>query len=195
MKREAIEIIQAEHRALGAVLQTALALVERAGDHAPDFRALRAMLFYIDEFPEKLHHVKETRILFAKLRERAPEAGAVLDRLDREHLHGEEAIHRLEHALLAYEMLGAPRRPVFVAALQNYARFYFEHMAAEERDVLPLAAHALSDADWAEIDEAFRANRDPLTGHAPDEPYRQLFALIAAITPAPYGLGSPATAH
>lgn len=191
MKREAIDIIQAEHRALGAVLATLLGLIERAGDQAPDFRALRAMLFYIDEFPERLHHKQETEILFPRLRERAPDAAALLDRLDRDHARGEAAIRRLEHALLAYEMLGTPRRAPFVAALQDYARFYFDHMQAEEREVLPLAQQVLSESDWQAVDAAFRGNRDPLTGHAPADAYRQLFTFIATITPAPFGLADP----
>jgi hypothetical protein len=43
--------------------------------------------------------------------------------------------------------------------------------------------------DWAEIDAAFAANRDPLTGHEPAAEYRQLFKLIVAHAPAPIGLG------
>jgi hypothetical protein len=34
----------------------------------PPFDVLRAMLFYIDEFPERLHHTKESELLFPKLR-------------------------------------------------------------------------------------------------------------------------------
>jgi hypothetical protein len=30
----------------------------------PPFDVLRAMLFYIDEFPERLHHTKESELLF-----------------------------------------------------------------------------------------------------------------------------------
>jgi hemerythrin-like domain-containing protein len=191
MRHEAVDIIHAEHEALGAVLSTLLALVGQAPQIAPDFRALRAMLFYIDEFPEKLHHVKETQVLFARMRQRSPEAASVLDRLDRDHVRGANAIRDLEHALLAYEMLGTTRRAAFVAALERYAAFYFEHMLVEEREALPLAERVLTEADWDAVDAAFRANRDPLAGHAPDEAYRALFAHIAAITPAPYGLATP----
>lgn len=191
MQHRAIDIIRAEHEALGAVLTTLLAL-NKAGQTPPaDFKPLRAMLLYIDDFPEKLHHVKETEVLFARLRQRAPEAADVLDRLDREHERGELAIRNLQHALLAYELLGPSRRAAFVEALERYAKFYFDHMRTEERDVLPLAERALTEADWHDVEAAFSSNRDPLTGHTPDEEYVELFRLIATITPAPYGLAQP----
>jgi hypothetical protein len=47
----------------------------------------------------------------------------------------------------------------------------------------------LSDADWRELDEAFAQNRDPLTGHTPDQAYNALFTRIVNAVPAPLGLG------
>ena len=47
----------------------------------------------------------------------------------------------------------------------------------------------LTAQDWAELDEAFAANRDPLTGHEPDDDYRALFSRIVNALPAPLGLG------
>ena len=40
-------------------------------------------------------------------------------------------------------------------------------MAVEEREILPAAQQHLTASDWAELDAAFAANRDPLTGHEP----------------------------
>lgn len=191
MKHQAVDIIRAEHEALAAVLSTLLALNEPGRAAPADFKPWRAMLLYIDEFPERLHHVKESEVLFARLRQRAPLAATVLDRLDREHERGEAAIRELQHALLAYELIGASRRAEYSAALERYAGFYFEHMRTEEREVLPLAEQVLSAQDWQEIDAAFGSNRDPLTGHAPDADYAELFQLIATLSPAPYGLAAP----
>jgi hemerythrin-like domain-containing protein len=191
MKRKAVDVIRAEHEALGAILSTLRAMVS-GDDTAPlDFAALRAMLVYIAEFPEKLHHVKESRVLFPMIRQRAREAEDILSMLDRDHAAGEAAIRGLEHELLAYEMLGPSRRATFVDSLERYVKFYFEHMRLEETQVLPLAERVLTDDDWKEIDAAFHANRDPLTGHAADEPYRELFSRIATSTPAPFGLARP----
>ena len=89
----AVRVIRAEHDALAAMLRTVPLLLEaqrRAGTPA-DFPALRAMLFYVDEFPERLHHTKETELLFPKLRARLPALRNTLDDLDADHGQGERA--------------------------------------------------------------------------------------------------------
>ncbi len=193
MSHPCIAIIHAEHAALSAVLRSIVMLLaeHRRRGTPPDFATLRAMLFYIDEFPERRHHRKESELLFPKLRARAPQARDALDRLEGEHARGERAIRDLEHALLAYEMMGEPRREAFEHLAQRYADFYFAHMRTEETQILPLAERLLSADDWAELDEAFASHRDPLTGHPPEAEYRELFTRIANRVPAPLGLGEP----
>jgi hemerythrin-like domain-containing protein len=189
-----IKIIRAEHQALAAMLSSlSLMLAEqRRNGHvanARDFEVLRAMLFYIDEFPERLHHRQESDLLFPLVRSRSHDADEALDRLDRDHAAGEAAIRNLEHALLAWEMLGGSRQSAFETALTRYLDFYRAHMRLEEDVILPLADKVLTDADWAQLDAAFAANRDPLTGHAPPAEYEALFSRIVRIAPAPIGLG------
>ena len=191
MTARTLEIIRDEHQALAAMLRSLSMLLSHARRHAamPDFDVLRAMLLYIDEFPERLHHPKESELLFPKLREKAPELGPVIDRLDADHERGEAAIRSLEHALLAFEVMGPSRRDEFEAAVQRYVTFYLEHMAVEEKDLLPAARKLFTPADWATLDAAFEANRDPLTGHEPGDAYRALFQRITRAAPAPIGLG------
>ena len=191
MTHDATRIIREEHAALAAMLRSILLLLEqhRRQATAPDFAALRAMLFYVDEFPEQRHHRKESELLFPKLRARTPLAREMLDRLDEDHARGEHRIRELEHALLAFEMLGEPRRAAFERAAAEYVDFYLAHMAFEEREVLPLAERVLTAQDWAELDDAFAQNRDPLTGHDPAPDYRALFTRIVGLVPAPIGLG------
>ena len=147
------------------------------------------MLFYVDEFPEKRHHRKETELLFPKLRARTPLARELLDRLDYEHARGGRKIRDVEHALLGFEMMGATRRRAFELAMEDYVDFYLAHMHLEEHEILPLAQRVLTEDDWAEVDEAFGKNRDPLVGHAPAEDYGALFTRIVNLVPAPIGLG------
>ena len=184
-------IILEEHAALSAMLRSMLLLLEQHRRHGtlPDFSHLRAMLFYVDEFPEQRHHRKESELLFPKLRARTPLSRDLLDHLDEDHGRGERMIRELEHALLGFEMLGQPRRQAFEQAAQRYVDFYLAHMALEEREILPLAQRVLSAEDWAQLDEAFSANRDPLTGHEPEDEYRTLFTRIVNLLPAPIGLG------
>ena len=128
-------------------------------------------------------------MLFPKLRARTPLARDMLDKLDADHARGGHMIRDLEHALLGFEMLGDARRAAFEQAAQRYVDFYLAHMSIEEREILPLAERMLTAQDWSDLDDAFTANRDPLTGHEPDAEFRALFTRIVGLVPAPIGLG------
>jgi hemerythrin-like domain-containing protein len=186
-----VRVMHDEHQALAAVLRSMSMMLTEARrlQALPDFAVLRAMLFYIDEFPQQLHHARESELLFPRLREKAPELAPVLDRLDREHAAGETMIRELGHALLAFEMMGRSRWAAFEDRLERYVRFYLAHMSTEEREVLPAAQARLSAQDWGELDAAFTARRDPLTGYEPEEDYREVFRRIVDNAPAPIGLG------
>lgn len=186
-----LKIIRDEHAALAAMLRSLLMLLAKHRREAtlPDFGTLRAMLFYVDEFPEQRHHRKESELLFPKLRARTPLSRELLDHLDEDHARGERRIRDLQHALLGFEMMGEARRDAFERSAQAYVDFYLAHMALEEREVLPLAQKVLTEQDWADLDEAFTANRDPMTGCEPEAEYRALFTRIVNAVPAPLGLG------
>jgi hemerythrin-like domain-containing protein len=191
MDHSALRVIQAEHMALAAMLRSLTMLIDQARDHhqPPPFDVLRAMLFYIDEFPERLHHPKESELLFPKVRARRPDLGTVFEALDQDHARGEASARELQHRLLAYELLGEPRRVAFEDAARRYVDQYLRHMSLEESVVLPAARTALTEQDWTELDIAFEANRDPLTGHDPSGEYGPLFRKIVNTAPAPVGLG------
>jgi hemerythrin-like domain-containing protein len=191
-----LTLIRQEHSALAAMLRSILLHLglHRQNASLPDFAALRAMVFYIDEFPEKHHHRIESELLFPKLRARTPLCRALLDRLDADHAVGERNIRDLEHALLAFEMLGETRREAFEQAMTRYVDFYLAHMALEEREVLPLAEAVLTEHDWRELDEVFLARQDPLAGGRIEPDYASLFTRIVGLVPAPVGLGACAAA-
>ncbi len=185
MEHTSLTIIRREHRALSAMLRAIVLLLDghRRRGTLPDFGALRAMLFYVDEFPERLHHPKESQLLFPKLRGHDAATDALLDRLDDEHARGEQAIRELEHALTGFEMMADTdqcdrRRQVFEQSLSTYVAHYLEHMRTEEQQVLPMAQTLLSAADWAELDAAFATNLDPLAGAEPSAAYRPLYLKI-----------------
>lgn len=191
MTQATVRIIRQEHAALSAMLVSIVRLLEqhRKKGGLPDFAMLRAMLFYVDEFPEKRHHRKETELLFPMLRARTPISRDLLDKLDSDHARGERRIRDVEHALLAFEMLGESRREAFERTMGEYVDFYLIHMALEEREILPLAERVLTEDDWLTLNEAFALNRDPMTGHVADLEYNALFTRIVNIVPAPIGLG------
>jgi len=192
MAHESLRIIRDEHAALAAMLQSLVMLVKRGPEQDADnyFGVLRAMLLYIDEFPERMHHPKESNLLFPHVARYAPHTLDVIARLERDHLHGESAVRDLLHLLVGWELMGETRRQAFTDACLKHVDFYLEHMRLEENVVLPEAEKGLTEAEWAEIDAAFEANRDPLTGKYPAEPiYSQLFTRIVMKAPAPIGLG------
>ncbi|TXI74619.1 MAG: hemerythrin domain-containing protein [Limnohabitans sp.] len=187
-----LQIIRDEHASLAAMLQSMRMLVERGPDEGRKnfFDVLRAMLFYIDEYPERLHHPKESNLLFPKVVKASPKVLGAIDRLERDHMHSEKAARELQHLLLAWELLGPSRRPAFQEAFSKYIDFYLDHMNMEEEVILPEAEKVLSPAEWSEIDAAFEKNADPLTGkYPPTAEYEKLFSLIVQRAPAPIGLG------
>ena len=187
-----LQIIRDEHASLAAMLQSMRMLVELGPDDSRRhfFDVLRAMLFYIDEYPERLHHPKESNLLFPKVVKASPKALGAIDRLERDHMYSEKAARELQHLLLSWELLGPSRRQAFEEAFRKYIDFYLDHMRLEEEVILPEAEKMLTPHEWAEIDAAFEKNADPLTGkYPPTAEYEKLFSLIVQRAPAPIGLG------
>jgi len=190
--KEAINILKNEHRSISAVI-SGLKELARMGQEAaerPDFRVFRAMLRYIDEYPERLHHPKEDKYLFARLAARLPSAKPLLDELQAEHVEGARLVRELERSLLFLEDRWPIGAREFRKLADQYAQFHWGHMRKEEEKVMPLAEQHLLDADWALIDDAFAGNQDPIADLRQKD-FQVLFSRIASIAPAPIGLGDP----
>jgi len=185
----AIGIIRDEHRSLAAVMHAwmhALAAARRAGTGA-DPALMRAIVRYVRQFPLELHHPKEEQHLFARLRERTSSCDAELDELERQHQRDHEFVAALERqveALAAAEGdAGVQATLALEQGVAGYAEFLWDHLGREEGVILPAAERFLLADDWAAIDQAFAANRDPNFNGAYRE-YRQLFARIVTLAPA-----------
>ncbi|WP_321940307.1 hemerythrin domain-containing protein [Paraburkholderia sp. J8-2] len=184
-RRSAIQVILSEHRRLTSVVNGMLRVTERMASDASSSGAMlmRAMLYYIREFPEQIHHPKEERYLFARLRGRTDELDAAIDELGRQHEEGEQYIHAIERSLTRYELEGAGALPVLRGEVSAYADFYAQHQHLEETVILPGARRYLTVADWVEIDEAFGANRDPFESLEIEDNLDDLYALIVQTMP------------
>lgn len=188
---QAIRIIEDDHRALAAVLHGMRYLVREIRERgaAPRFDVLGAMIYYIDAFPERVHHPRESEYLFRFLRVRCSDARPILDLLEDEHRAGGRHIRNLEQALARYQAGGASEFAAFAAAVESFSAFEMEHMRREERDILPLAkAHLLPD-DWEAIDAAFTGGAVPLFNPQTTEEYGKLFDRIVMLAPPPIGVG------
>lgn len=177
MFNSALHTICEEHRSLAAVVRGLGFLVDRYRRHEapPDFRLLQAIVRYLDEFPQKLHHPKEDAYLFAILRLRTRTADAIIDELASQ--HREECYHvEALHAALDAYIAGAPEGlEGFAFAGERYSEHVLRHMEREETTLLPLANHYLTVEDWVTIGEAFGANGDPRFVADEENAYSELF--------------------
>jgi hemerythrin-like domain-containing protein len=191
-RHRALQTIRDEHASLAAMLQSMRLMVQKgpSDDRRQFFDVLRGMLFYIDEFPERLHHPKESNLLFPKVVKLAPKVMGAVEKLERDHMRSEKAARNLQQLLLAWELLGPGRRVAFEEAVGQYIDVYLAHMNLEENVILPEAERCFSEEDWRLLDAVFSENADPLTGqYRPTEAYERLFTLIVTRAPSPIGLG------
>ena len=187
---KAIQKIREEHRSISAVLHGLKQLARDAQNAGvkPDFAVFRAMIHYIDEFPEKLHHPKEDRYLFPPLAARLPKLQKTIDTLREEHKEGAKLVRELERALVFFEdswPLGAAE---FLATVDAYAEFHWKHMRKEEEEILPAAERYFSPGDWDAVERAFDVNKDPVAG-IKERDFQELFTRIVNLAPEPVGLG------
>ena len=193
MIHTSISVIHEEHASLSAMLYSLRLMIERGMEDQPAvfFDVLRAMIFYIDEVPEKQHHIKESELLFPAIARRTDDGGELISQLESEHRQGEKVVRELQHKLLAWEILGESRRKEFEEKADLYIDFYLNHIRLEEKYLIPQALKVLTAADWKELDKAFEKNSDPMSQQQPRDPvYDRLFTKIVMHTPEPIGLGS-----
>lgn len=191
MLNSALSIIHDEHRSLAAVVHGLRYLVRdsQTKNTTPDFRVLWAMIYYLDEFSEKLHHPKENAYLFARLRQRTHEADTVLTELEQQHSAGTQHVRELELALGQYEAGVADGLEKFSGAVEKLGNEILKHMALEENILIPMARKHLTVEDWVEIGAAFSQNGDPCFDTEADQECRDLFSRIVNLAPPPIGVG------
>ena len=185
----ALTIIRWEHLSIESVLHALGYFVDQmwAGKRPPENKVFGVMLQYLDLFAEHLHHPKQDRHLFRRLRLRTHRADELLDLLAADHRSSSIKMRRLEKAFHRYEEGGPAYFYAFAMAFRSYARFYRAHMRCVEEMLFPLAESVLTDDDWREIDSGFSGQGSnpisPQTGHD----LGKLFDHILSITPTPIG--------
>lgn len=191
-KSKAISIIRAEHRALGAVINNIKAMLQevQAERMAMDFRLFWSMVYYIDAFPDRLHHPKEDDWLFARLKQRTQLADNLIDTLQSQHQAEPVALASIRRDLGNLEAGVPGSMEALQAAVASYADLTWKHLRSEENELLPLAEAHLLTTDWDAVASAFSQNADPLVGSADNELFDALFHDIVNRTPAPLGLGT-----
>ena len=140
---------------------------------SPNYELMRDIVYYLREFSDQVHHPRED-VAFARLAKRSLGIDMELNRLSQEH----RVIARAGQILLQSleGILGGaiiPRADMEAAAA-TYLVYYRNHIAAEEREILPRAGRLLTAEDWQAVAAAVPAVNDPLFGDDPQDRFREL---------------------
>lgn len=167
-RQSALDILAAEHRAFDAALAglvEQVALV-RAGKAPPDGGLFERSLGYLATFMDRFHHPKENEHLFRAVRARTHEADEVLAHLHHDHAKSAKDYARLRRYAALVAVGASDAFEEFAGRFETYCRHQIEHMRLEGEVMVPMAERVLRPADWLDIDQAFRAHRDPFFGAA-----------------------------
>ncbi len=191
----AIRIIRDEHLAIASVLYGLRTAMRRiASGAAPDLRLLDALLGYIEQFPERLHHPKESGVLFPAVVARCPQAQGLVDMLDAEHALGASLIEVLRTTFTRFANGDHAAFTALATTVDEYADFHWRHMEREEDRLLPIAETHLTVEDWARVSTAFRANDNPLEGIRPKQEAEILYRRILSLAQSGPVSGIPSSA-
>ena len=139
----------------------------------PNYDLMLDLVYYLRHFPDEVHHRQE-EVAFARLLERDPKMKPQIDRLVQEHrvlaAAGETLLKHLD-AVVADTL---EPRSLVEAAAATYLVYYRQHLAVEEKEVIPRAAELLTPQDWAAVAAAVPAQTDPLFGEDVEARYRKL---------------------
>ncbi len=177
----ALAVIQDEHRSLAVVLAAMQQVVKAAGagplpEH--DVISLKAMIGYVRDFPQRLHHPKEEQYLHPPLRLHHPESVVLLAELETQHRREAELVAAVEAALTSS---GTASVAPLAESIDQLAVAVIDHIGLEERKVLPMALEHLLEEDWQAAAEAFTGHQSPQFSDMATEDLHQLFVRISSL--------------
>lgn len=169
-----IERLSQEHRnieKLLAILERELEVFDQ-GDR-PDYEVVSAIISYFEVYTELYHHPQEDKV-FAKLGERDPIAAAKVGDLAREHAKGSERLRAVARTVQYTLADGEMLRKDVDAIVRDFVAHERQHIAMEDRHLFPAALKVLTARDWAEIESAVTAHKDPLFSDAAEVRFDEL---------------------
>jgi hypothetical protein len=103
--------------------------------------------FHLDGL--EAHHSSEDELIWPVLHERASMSGALIRRMEEQHAGLHDALDTTRRELTAWEVAPtAERSGALATALGTVVDRLAEHLAEEERDVVPLIAAHITQAEW-----------------------------------------------
>ncbi|MDD5031079.1 MAG: ATP-binding cassette domain-containing protein, partial [Rhodoferax sp.] len=148
-------------------------------------------LLYLEQYADRMHHPKEDRVLFPRLRQRHAPAAALIDRLQVDHTEGPRRLAELRTALAEAEV-GSLALSALAQQVRSYTAGIKNHILLEERQLLPLARTHLLPEDWVALNAAFLDASDPVFGDQAQAEFRELYHRIVSVAPESLGMGGHA---
>ncbi|TDF63361.1 hemerythrin domain-containing protein [Cupriavidus sp. L7L] len=146
-------------------------------EEQPNYGLMDLIIEYMRKYGDCVHHPRED-VAYALLVERDPGMRIVISRLLQEHrviaAVGEDLLNRLHEA----ERDVITSRTALEAAAAMYLAYYRNHLSTEEKQVMPRAAHLLTEEDWAAVAATEPASVDPLFGENVHQRFAALRKLI-----------------
>ncbi len=132
-------------------------------DRKPDFRLMREIVEYLQDFTQDVHHPQED-LLFELTLAHQETPAPVLTRLLKEH----DELRDMNHAVRVeidqiYNDAMVPRREI-EQTLRRFIQMTRDHMSAEEEAAYPLAENLLDESEWQQVEAARKSRVDPLFG-------------------------------
>lgn len=143
----------------------------------PDYDVIGAVIDYCLDFPDAVHHPKEDLVYRILVSRDAAIAQTVGD-LEEEHRQIAASTRELAEAIrqvLSGELVD---RQSVIDLTEKFVHGYRRHIALEEEQVFPAAESALSQEDWAGIEDKLAHRDDPLFGDTVTDRFRALRADI-----------------
>lgn len=180
-----INIIVREHQGLWRVIDLMDMLEQDMNINAkqPDELLLTTIFDYIEHFSDRVHSQPTEIFLYKLLREKSPETGPLLDKLERGYVIGHEKLQELRQLLKNCMVQWPDGREAFGHALGRFSAALRKHIKKEEGVVIPRAREILNEDDWGAIVVARDQQDDPLFGERVREEFRELRHKIISLTP------------
>ncbi len=180
-----INIIVREHQSLWRVIDLMDMLEQDMNINAkqPDELLLTTIFDYIEHFSDRVHSQPTEIFLYKLLREKSPETGPLLDKLERGYVIGHEKLQELRQLLKDCMVQWPDGREAFGHGLGRFSAALRKHIKKEEGVVIPRAREILNEDDWGAIVVARDQQDDPLFGERVREEFRELRHKIISLTP------------
>ena len=171
---EALERLRQEHRDIARLLDILEAELARFGAaEAPDYDVMAAIADYFTGYPAACHHPKED-LVYAALVERRPDCAGTIGDIETEHVQLGEMVDLFARAVRNVMNDAEVSRDAFDRIARHFIEAQRLHIEREEEKMFPLAAEALTDAEWTAIDGKIADSGDPLFGAMPEERFAAL---------------------